>query len=154
NRFNAYLTQPHTPARALMLIYPDVRGLHQFYKDLALRYAELGIAALAMDYFGRSAGLTSRAENFEYMPHVGQLTLPGVIADARASLDHLRAAAGQDKPCFLVGFCMGGGLVIQTATEGLGLTGGFPFYAGLSRAPAGAKGTALEVAPTVKVPLL
>ena len=154
NRFNAYLAQPHDPARALMLIYPDVRGLHQFYKDLALRFAELGIASLAMDYFGRSAGLTSRTDGFEYMPHVQQMTLPNLLADARAALDHLRAAAGKDKPSFLVGFCMGGGLVVQTATEGLGLTGGFPFYAGMGRALPGSKGTPLEVASTVKVPLL
>ena len=26
-------------------------GLHQFYKDLALRFAEIGVAAIAMDYF-------------------------------------------------------------------------------------------------------
>ena len=154
NRFNAYLAQPHSPARALMLIYPDVRGLHQFYKDLALRFAEIGIASIAMDYFGRTAGLTSRADGFEFMPHVGQLTLQGVLADAQASLAHLRAAAGAAKPAFLIGFCMGGGLTIQTAVQGLGLAGAFPFYAGMSRATAGAKGTALDVAPSVKVPLL
>jgi carboxymethylenebutenolidase len=173
NRFAAYMAQPHNPARALMLIYPDVRGLHQFYKDLALRFAETGVAAIAMDYFGRTAGLTSRAEGFEYMPHVQQLTLDGVFAEAQASLAHLREAAGTrpqvapaavqgaesplpagaDKPSFLVGFCMGGSLTVQTGVQGFGLAGVMPFYAGMSRA-FGGKGTALDVAPSVKVPLL
>jgi carboxymethylenebutenolidase len=183
NQFAAYMAQPHGPARALMLIYPDVRGLHQFYKDLALRFAEIGVAAIAMDYFGRTAGLTSRADGFEYMPHVQQLKLEGVFADAQASLAHLRAAAGTrpspsarfaegiaapaavqgagsplpagtDKPSFLVGFCMGGSLTIQTGVEGFGLAGVIPFYAGMSRAFGGGKGTALDAAPGMKVPLL
>ena len=154
NQFAAYMAQPHGPARALMLIYPDVRGLHQFYKDLALRFAEIGVAAIAMDYFGRTAGLTSRADAFEYMPHVQQLKLEGVFADAQASLAHLRASAGTEKPSFLAGFCMGGGLTIQTGVVGFGLAGVIPFYAGMSRAIGGAKGTALDVAPGMKVPLL
>ena len=53
-----------------MLILPDVRGLHPFYEELALRFAEAGVEALAIDYFGRSAGLAPRDEEFDYMPHV------------------------------------------------------------------------------------
>ena len=34
-----------------MVILPDVRGLHGFYKDLAVRFAEAGIHAAAFDYF-------------------------------------------------------------------------------------------------------
>ena len=43
NRFAAYRAVPDGPARAQALIFPDVRGLHQFYKDLAVRFAEQGI---------------------------------------------------------------------------------------------------------------
>src|SRR5215207_1048545 len=97
NRFAAYLATPSAPASAQVLILPDVRGLHQFYKDLALRFAEVGVAAIAMDYFGRSAGLTARDESFEFMPHVQQITLPTLLADAGASLDHLRAHTGNER---------------------------------------------------------
>src|ERR1700738_1420185 len=91
NRFNAYLARPAQPSGAQILIYPDVRGLHEFYKELALRFAEVGVAAIAMDYFGRTAGLTSRAEPFDFWPHVQQLQFPTIIADAQASLAHLQA---------------------------------------------------------------
>src|SRR5258708_40082252 len=67
NRFMAYAAFPAKRATANVVIYPDVRGLHQFYKELALRFAEVGITALALDYFGRTAGLTARDESFEYM---------------------------------------------------------------------------------------
>src|SRR5690349_20748989 len=72
NRFAAYLATPSAPASAQVLILPDIRGLHQFYKDLALRFAEIGIGAIAFDYFGRTAGLTARNDSFEFMPHVQQ----------------------------------------------------------------------------------
>src|SRR5579864_993819 len=90
NRFMAYAASPAKPATANVLIYPDVRGLHQFYKELTRRFAEVGISALALDYFGRTAGLTSRDEPFEYMPHVQQIKLETFTADVQASLAYLR----------------------------------------------------------------
>src|SRR5947208_911141 len=70
NRFMAYAADPATAGAAQVLIYPDVRGLHGFYKDLALRFAGAGVRALALDYFGRTAGIGPRDDTFEYQPHV------------------------------------------------------------------------------------
>ncbi len=53
--FLAYVAHTGRPAASQVIIYPDVRGLHQFYKELALRFAEVGVNALAIDYFGRTA---------------------------------------------------------------------------------------------------
>ena len=46
------------------MILPDVRGLYRFYEELALRFAERGYAAVAIDYFGRTAGVGKRDEEF------------------------------------------------------------------------------------------
>ena len=43
------------------MILPDVRGLYRFYEELALRFAERGHAAIAFDYFGRTAGVDEAA---------------------------------------------------------------------------------------------
>ena len=72
NRFSAYIAYSAQTDGPQVLIYPDIRGLHQFYKELALRFAEVGIRALAIDYFGRTAGLTSRAEPFAASPVMGK----------------------------------------------------------------------------------
>lgn len=153
NRFAAYLARPSAPASALVLIYPDIRGLHQFYKDLALRFAETGVAAIAMDYFGRTAGLTARDDSFEWMPHVQQTTLPTIMADAVASLEHLRAQAGAGKASFSVGFCFGGALSLLAGSQDLGLAGVIGFYAGMSRNFDGG-GTLLDRASQIRVPAL
>ena len=56
NRFGAFLAEAEEH-RAGVVILPDVRGLYRFYEELALRFAERGITALAFDYFGRTAGI-------------------------------------------------------------------------------------------------
>jgi carboxymethylenebutenolidase len=153
NRFAAYAAHPSQPTGAQVLIYPDVRGLHNFYKELSLQFAQVGIEALAMDYFGRTAVLTSRDEPFDFWPHVQQLQLPNILADARAAIAQLRNNNGGSS-IFIVGFCLGGSLSLYTATEAFDLGGVIPFYAGLSRDMGAGKGTVLQAARQVKYPVL
>jgi carboxymethylenebutenolidase len=150
NRFAAYLARPTQASTAQIVIYPDVRGLHQFYKELALRFAETGVTALAIDYFGRTAGLTARNDEFDFWPHVQQMQFPSLLADVRAALAHL----GKSKPTFITGFCLGGSLAIMSSTQDLGLTGAIGFYAGLSRQLPGTSSTVLDESVKVRNPFL
>ena len=52
---------PAGEARVGVVLLPDVRGLHPYYVALAERFAEAGLPALAVDWFGRTAGLPERA---------------------------------------------------------------------------------------------
>ena len=51
----AYEAFPVGEPRARVVVLPDVRGLHPYYRALAERLAEAGLAAVAIDYFGRTA---------------------------------------------------------------------------------------------------
>jgi carboxymethylenebutenolidase len=126
NRFAAFAATPDEPTDVGVVILPDVRGLYRFYEELALRFAERSIAAVAFDYFGRTAGTEKRDDDFEYMPHVEQTTPEGVQADVRAAAAYLR-----ERRCtriFTVGFCFGGRHSWLAAAEGLGLAGAIGFY--------------------------
>lgn len=135
NRLAAFATRATTPGGAGVVILPDVRGLHPYYEELALRFAEHGVDALAIDWFGRTAGPTSgaagRGEDFEYMPHVMATTWAGIAADIGAGVAGIRAGSG-DRPApraiFVLGFCMGGRMAFLSATLGLGLSGVVGFY--------------------------
>src|SRR5258708_3711629 len=81
NRFAAFSASPEVPGAVGVVILPDVRGLYRFYEELALRFAERGYPAIAFDYFGRTAGVEKRGDDFEYMPHVQETTPEGVQAD-------------------------------------------------------------------------
>ncbi len=153
NRFAAYMAYSAKPSSAQVLIYPDVRGLHQFYKELAQRFAENGIPALAIDYFGRTAGLTPRDDSFEFRPHVEAMTMSTFLSDVAAALDYLSSKKlGQST--FIVGFCRGGTLSLLTATENLPLAGIIAFYAGMSRPVPGSKGATLDQASQIRYPVL
>src|SRR6266566_9377847 len=108
NRFAAFRALPEEvlQLRTGVVILPDVRGLYRFYEELALRFAERGHAALALDYFGRTAGTEKRGDDFEYMPHVDAVTHEQIQLDTRSAVTHLRALGCTS--IFTVGFCMGG----------------------------------------------
>ncbi len=155
NPFAAYVAHPASPKSAQVLIYPDVRGLHRFYKELALRFAEVGITAIAIDYFGRTAGVGSRDESFDYMPHVQQIHLSSFFTDVTAALAHLRSGEGVLRSTFTVGFCMGGTLSFLTGTrQEFDLAGVIGFYSGMSRKFEGASGALLDEARYIVYPAL
>ena len=106
NHLAAFLATPEEPADTGVVILPDVRGLYRFYEEVALRFAERDYAALAFDYFGRTAGVEKRGEDFDYPEHRTQTTPEGVQADIRAGVDWLREQRVDS--IFTVGFCFGG----------------------------------------------
>jgi carboxymethylenebutenolidase len=125
-RLAAFAATPEEPSRVGVVILPDVRGLYRFYEELALRFAERGYRAVAIDYFGRTAGVEKRDDDFEYMPHVEQTTAAGVQADAAAAVAYLREAGAE--AVFTVGFCFGGRNSWLAAASGHGLAGAVGFY--------------------------
>jgi carboxymethylenebutenolidase len=129
-RFRAFRARAMSPTGAGVLILPDIRGLHPFYEELALRFAENGLDALAIDFFGRTAGPeTDRGDAFGFMAHADQVTWPGVADDIRAGARHLRMDDERRvDQLFTVGFCFGGRLAYLTATLGLDLAGTVGFY--------------------------
>ena len=66
NRFAAFRAVPEEDLSTGVVILPDVRGLYRFYEELALRFAERGHAAVAFDYFGRTAGVDKRPDDWDY----------------------------------------------------------------------------------------
>ena len=153
NRFAAYLARAAEPTGAGIVILPDVRGLHAYYRELALRFAEHGVDAIAIDYFGRTAGIGDRGPAFDYQPHVPQTTYDGLSADTMAATAHLRATTSATS-VFTIGFCMGGRLAFLSAGFGLGLSGvigmyGWPTGASRNGTPAPA-----DVAATLEAPVL
>jgi len=149
NRFAAFAAWPDGPGGDGVVILPDVRGLYRFYEELALRFAERGIAAVACDYFGRTAGIGKRGEEFEYPEHVAQTTPEGIQADVAAAVALLRQKVDT---IFTVGFCMGGRQSWFAAAGGHGLAGAVGFY-GMPAERNGAPGPT-QVADRIASPIL
>ena len=128
-KFGAYFARAEKPTGAGMVVMPDVRGLHSFYKELAQRFAEAGIDAVAIDYFGRTAGIGDRSESFEYMPHVEKTTQEDIAKDVAAGIAYLKSKdGGTVKSVFTVGFCFGGSSSWNQSALTTGLNGVVGFY--------------------------
>ena len=144
NRFSAFEAVPVTRRGASLVLLPDIRGLHPFYADLALCFAQTGVDTLAIDPYGRSAGLGAREDDFDFMPHAKALTPEAVLADARAAAKRLRERSGD--PVFTLGFCMFGGHSWRLASTDLHPAGSMGFY--------GRPSTVEDVIADLSAPLL
>jgi len=144
NALKAYDATPVVRRGASLVLLPDVRGLHPYYTDLALAFATAGIDTVALDPYGRTAGLGARDDHFEYLPHARALTSAQVLADSRAAAERLRERS--DDPVFTLGFCMFGGESWLLAASDLGASGCMGFY--------GRPAAALEVVDQLMSPLL
>lgn len=149
----AYLATPGEGARAQVVILPDARGLHNFYKELAQRFADVGMRALTFDFFARTAEGNDRTEPFDYMAHIQQMTPETFGLDLDAAIETIRRDEGQSLPTFTVGFCMGGSLSLWAGTRGYDLSGAIAFYPSLTRT-FGAVTPALTWARQIQCPVL
>ena len=152
-RFAAFSATPDDPSAIGIVVLPDVRGLYRFYEELALRFAERGFAAVAFDYFGRTAGVGKRDDEFPYMDHVAQTDPASIQADVAAAVARLRSPEGGSRErIFTVGFCFGGRHSWLAAAAGHDLAGAVGFYGG----PGERNGQpgAIQLASEIESPIL
>jgi carboxymethylenebutenolidase len=138
-KFMAYAARAARPTGAGMVVIPDVRGLHIYYKELADRFAEVGVEAVAIDFFARTAMTEDRSDKFDFMSEVPKTKPEHLQADISAAAAYLRGKdGGQVRSLFSVGFCFGGALSYLQAASDLGYAGVIGFYGwplGLKRWP-------------------
>jgi carboxymethylenebutenolidase len=152
--FSAALAKAADGGEPGVVIIPDVRGLHAFYMALAERFAEAGHHAIALDYYGRTAGLGPRDDEFDYLPHRQQVALERALEDVSAAIAELRRRTGAG-PVVTVGFCFGGSMsFVAGASPNLDdLAGVVGFYGVLDRSRFDGRGV-LTQAAEIRVPVL
>jgi carboxymethylenebutenolidase len=126
---SGYLARPEggKPGPAVLVCHEN-RGLTPHIQDVARRFAKEGYVALAPDLLSREGGTAGMDR--DAVP--GALTTAGAqrhIADFGAALEYLR---GQDfvdaQRIAMTGYCFGGGITWQAATELDGLKATSAFY--------------------------
>jgi carboxymethylenebutenolidase len=152
-QFAAYCAEPAETTGAAVLVLPDNRGLSGFYEQFTMRLAEQGHPALAIDYFGRTAGLDHQARGgfadlTAVMPHLLALTRDGLYGDIEAGI----AALHEHGDVICLGFCFGGRLAFLAAAPRFGLAGAVGLYGALDEIN-GAPGPN-QVAAELRAPIL
>lgn len=137
-----------------VLILPDVRGLFDFYRQLAREFAAAGHSAAVLDYFGRTARHLPRTSDFDFLPHVRATSLKQVQGDSATLAETLRSVTGVSE-VVTVGFCFGGShSYLASANLSLAPTATVSFYGGLDETRLGVFPRPATEAPKLTGPLL
>ncbi|WP_104060782.1 dienelactone hydrolase family protein [Arthrobacter sp. 4R501] len=124
-----YLARPESGAAGpAVLVCHENRGLTRHIQDVARRFAKAGYAALALDLLSREGGTASLDSDAVS----GALTSAGPqrhVADFAAAFDYLQGQDFVDSGRIAMnGYCFGGGITWQAATELAGLKATAAFY--------------------------
>jgi carboxymethylenebutenolidase len=125
-----YDANPGDPAAAAVVVIQEGYGVDPFIQGLTRKFAEDGYRAVAPHLFHRSGDPELGYDNpTQAFPHIRALTAEGLLQDVDATLEHLgRDGIGPEK-VGIVGFSMGGSVVIalsaaKTLGAGVAFCGG------------------------------
>ncbi len=112
----AYQASPERDRNgAGLIVFPDVHGLSEHYRDVARRLAAEGFTALAIDPYSRE-GTPKLGDLEEVFAWMKALPDQRILADVAAAADHLAAQPGVDANAIgITGFCMGGQYTLMAA---------------------------------------
>ena len=153
--FDAVSALPRNGGALGVLVLPDGRGLHPFYRRMAIGLAGAGFPALAIDLYGRTAGIGPRPADFPSGEHSRRLRWEQVRADLLTGVRTLRD--GGAAAVAVVGFCLGGRIALLSATcpelDPAGAVAFYPQVHGAARSDLPAPDELVEslAAPTMSV---
>jgi carboxymethylenebutenolidase len=120
-QMGAYLALPESGKGPGMLVLMEIFGVGVYIRDAADRLAALGYVALAPDLYRRTRPGAEFAHDDAGMQGafaaVGELDVPGAIADSMVALEHLRALPETGGAAGVLGFCLGGTLAFAVAQD-------------------------------------
>ncbi|MBT2512671.1 dienelactone hydrolase family protein [Arthrobacter sp. ISL-30] len=126
---SAYLARPEAGNKGpAVLVCHENRGLTPHIQDVARRFAKAGYAALAVDLLSREGG-TAGMDPDAVPGALTQAGAPRHVSDFSAGFDYLKTRDFVDPERIAMnGYCFGGGITWQAATELTGLKAVAPFY--------------------------
>jgi carboxymethylenebutenolidase len=115
-------------ARGAILVIHENKGLNDWTRSVAGRFAGIGYSALAIDLLSGQGGTAKFADPAAATAALGKIAPQDFLANLNSGLGEL-ARRVPGKKLAAVGFCMGGGLVWQMLASGAPqLAAAFPFY--------------------------
>lgn len=124
-----------TGTRPVILVLPEWWGVNDYVKSRARQLAELGYLAMAVDMFGNGKTVDSPAT-------AGALIQP-FYEHPQMTLNRLQAAIAKIKTLpqadtsqiAAIGYCFGGGILLNSARLGLDVDGAVSFHGTLNGTP-------------------
>jgi carboxymethylenebutenolidase len=115
-------------ARGGVLVIHENKGLNDWVRSVAGRFAGIGYSALAIDLLSAQGGTGKFADPAQATAELGKIPPDVFTANLKSGVGELQRRV-PDKKVAVVGFCMGGGMVWQLLASGEPqLAAAIPFY--------------------------
>lgn len=115
-------------ARGGVLVIHENKGLNDYIRSVAGRFAGIGYSALAIDLLSGRGGTATFADPAEATAALSTIPPEDAVADLKSGIDELQRRVPDGKLA-AVGFCMGGGMVWRLLAAGEPrLAAAVPFY--------------------------
>jgi carboxymethylenebutenolidase len=149
-----YESEPEGTARGAVVVIQEAFGVNEHIEDVCRRFSAAGYRAVAPHLFQRSGDPVIPYDDMQaVMPHMGALTREGLEADVDATLGHLADAGFSSGKVGIVGFCLGGSVVVLAAARHA-LGAAVTFYGGGVAAGRFGLPPLVELASELKTPWL
>jgi DNA polymerase-4 len=148
-----YDTSPDTiEPRAAVIVVQEAWGVNEHIRGVAGRFVDLGYRAVAPALFHRDGVTELPYGDWSLVkPHIDNLDGAGIHADIASTLAYLRIQGFEDNAIAIVGFCMGGSVVVTVAAEyALGAAATF-YGSGIAAGRFGSP-SYLDLAPDFRTP--
>ena len=96
--------------RGGVLVIHENKGLNDYVRSVAGRFAGIGYSALAIDLLSGHGGTAKFTDPAEATAALSKIPPEEFVANLKSGLDELQSRV-PDRKLAAVGFCMGGGLV-------------------------------------------
>lgn len=125
-----YVAIPEGDARGGIVVVQEAFGVTPHIQSICRRLAEAGYTALAPAFYHRVGSPVLDYGDFNaVMPAMASLTAGGIESDLDAAFDELKRRGFDDAHTGIVGFCMGGTVVLFAGTQ-WALGAAVTFYGG------------------------
>jgi carboxymethylenebutenolidase len=121
--------------RGAVLVIHENKGLNDWVRSVAGRFAGAGYSALAIDLLSPQGGTAQFTDPAQATAALSKIPPQEFVANLKSGVDELQRRV-PDKKIAVVGFCMGGGLTWQLLAAGEPrLAAAVPFYGPLPDNP-------------------
>lgn len=123
-----YLAHPADGPAPAVIVIQEWWGLDEHIRDVTRRFAQAGYAVLAPDLYDGAVA----TEPDEARKLVMELDLPAAVLEIDQAISYLvEQEFVSSQKAGIVGYCFGGGLVLQTATVSEQVAAAVPYYGAL-----------------------
>jgi carboxymethylenebutenolidase len=118
NAMQLYDAEPDSSPRGAVIVILEAFGITDYIESVCDRLAADGYRAVAPHVFHRSGDAVIAYDDMQtVMTHLGALTADGLATDIDATLAYLSAQGISAARTGVIGFCMGGSVVVLAAAR-------------------------------------